>query len=419
MPEIKPLTGIRGVAALWVAYYHEIQSLQYGNKYVQTLGTRGYIAVDLFFILSGFVMTVNYGNKFRRKWLWSDWFIFMFKRLARIYPLYFFAHVLLLVVNYTGLRVKYVDYKVSKIIPCFMVINSWGITWAMLGPAWSVSAEMFSYCVFPLLTRALVHTRARYGALWAIATACAVTGVYLLNLNGDYGGRHSGGTFDVWRVDTLVPLSKCVSEFGLGIVACRLAQHERTARVLNKMRLVMLSTVLYLCLLPIKGTDMALVACSFFLVLGFGAEVFEDAAKRSYVSQFLSHPILMELGNISYSVYLISDITFGCIFDRKFNIEGTSYNTSHLVKATFTTAVNVLVALFTYRYVEKTGRRIILQYISSEQLRERAALHECTTQSEQISFQTGRDEKDSHHISKHRHTSSQNNSIPSLADIAV
>lgn len=59
--EIKALTGLRGAAALIVVAYHYLQSDIAHPGPIRC----GYLAVDLFFILSGFVMALNYGERFR------------------------------------------------------------------------------------------------------------------------------------------------------------------------------------------------------------------------------------------------------------------------------------------------------------------------------------------------------------------
>src|SRR5947209_6333252 len=71
--EIKTLTGLRGVAATVVMLYH----FSYSEQMNSFLIGRGYLAVDLFFVLSGFVMALSYGHLFAGRipgflWIFPD-----------------------------------------------------------------------------------------------------------------------------------------------------------------------------------------------------------------------------------------------------------------------------------------------------------------------------------------------------------
>ena len=63
--DFRSLTGIRGIAALFVMAYHglEVKAENAGRPFVWAM-SRGYLAVDLFFCLSGFVLAYNYGERF-------------------------------------------------------------------------------------------------------------------------------------------------------------------------------------------------------------------------------------------------------------------------------------------------------------------------------------------------------------------
>jgi peptidoglycan/LPS O-acetylase OafA/YrhL len=79
--EIRPLTGIRGIAACWVVACHwsgeELTGL------ARDVALHGYAAVDLFMILSGFVLAMTYVPRTRTPWRY-----FVRQRFCRLYPLY-------------------------------------------------------------------------------------------------------------------------------------------------------------------------------------------------------------------------------------------------------------------------------------------------------------------------------------------
>src|SRR5690242_15715766 len=95
-PEIRALTGVRGVAASLVAIYHFSPTKEMAPGLLRNVVSRGYLWVDLFFVLSGFVIALNYGQLFASGFSRRAFATFLVRRVARIYPLY-------LVVVLTGL----------------------------------------------------------------------------------------------------------------------------------------------------------------------------------------------------------------------------------------------------------------------------------------------------------------------------
>ena len=95
--QLQSLTPLRGIAALWVVLYHYaviyFPSL-HPQTYTQLLG-KGYLAVDLFFILSGFVLAHVYREAFTQE-VSGNYLKFLFARIARLYPLHLFVLALVL-----------------------------------------------------------------------------------------------------------------------------------------------------------------------------------------------------------------------------------------------------------------------------------------------------------------------------------
>ena len=90
--EIKALSGLRIVAALWVVLFHFRPMLQTASprlydalKPILDCGAQG---VDLFFILSGFVLTWNYLDRMGETWSVKANLHFLWLRLARVWPIY-------------------------------------------------------------------------------------------------------------------------------------------------------------------------------------------------------------------------------------------------------------------------------------------------------------------------------------------
>src|ERR1035437_252958 len=85
--EIKSLTGVRGIAACSVMFYH-LSHIRPFAQYNFRIVSKGYLCVDLFFVLSGFVMALVYSKTFQHGCTKRDYRKFLFNRMARVFPLH-------------------------------------------------------------------------------------------------------------------------------------------------------------------------------------------------------------------------------------------------------------------------------------------------------------------------------------------
>jgi peptidoglycan/LPS O-acetylase OafA/YrhL len=139
--EIRALTGLRGIAAIYVMIFHFVPLVSFSGLEMTFIG-HGYLAVDLFFVLSGFVMALNYGRMFEARWTARTYMTFLGRRIARVYPLYLVATVCGCGLVSTG----YLEgFDTTPIVKTFvfnvLMVQSWGFAGSFDAPAWSISAE--------------------------------------------------------------------------------------------------------------------------------------------------------------------------------------------------------------------------------------------------------------------------------------
>jgi peptidoglycan/LPS O-acetylase OafA/YrhL len=178
-PELLPLTAIRGLAAWWVVLFHlRFLLAPWIPAAALAVLARGNLAVDLFFILSGFVMALNYGERIATGGApaYRD---FLFRRFARIYPLHLlillgFAAYALAAAGLGTARLG--DQSWGYFAQSLLLVQNWGFAgearWNV--PAWSISTEALAYLLFPLL---LVLLRPNSRRLWLLAAAVALLGL--------------------------------------------------------------------------------------------------------------------------------------------------------------------------------------------------------------------------------------------------
>ncbi len=185
--EIVSLTSLRGVLAVWVVVYHywnDVLRLFPWAEPLSPFARIGSIAVPAFFMLSGFVLSYNYAERFRRIRA-ADAFLFYKLRLARIYPVHFVTLLavvpMVLVARRSGHPLAEVGYTASGFIRNLFLVHTW-VPWVVLDwnyPSWSISSEWFAYLLFPFAAAWLLHRlstlfRAAAFGLFALASSIAV-----------------------------------------------------------------------------------------------------------------------------------------------------------------------------------------------------------------------------------------------------
>lgn len=132
---IVSLDGLRGLAALLVAVYH--LPFIFGFKV-----THAYLAVDFFFILSGWVMAHSYEERIR---LGMPFRVFLHNRFARLYPLCAVALVAALAVTVIKSRIGTIPANIACFVPNALMLPCLqdGVsTFPLNGPSWSIFVEV-------------------------------------------------------------------------------------------------------------------------------------------------------------------------------------------------------------------------------------------------------------------------------------
>jgi peptidoglycan/LPS O-acetylase OafA/YrhL len=214
---ILALTGIRFFAAFFVVLYHTQIPMFLAQHRLPVFGlflAHGYIAVLLFFLLSGFILSYTYTGQIERI---GGYRRFWEARFARIWPLYAFSLLLSSIINHStpsaGLAVATI-FMVQSWSPIRPEIAS---TWNFV--CWTLSAEAFFYLVFPVFQRWLERrsTRWQTGFLCAMLLFSAAIGT----------GNHVVGT-PITGAFRFIPLALLrLPEFLCGMALGNLYLRER------------------------------------------------------------------------------------------------------------------------------------------------------------------------------------------------
>ncbi|MDO1559245.1 acyltransferase [Brevundimonas sp. 2R-24] len=171
--DLKPLTSLRFLAALWVVMFHYWPRLDVG--FTPNLVSKGYLGVELFFVLSGFILCHVYLNAFGEgRFRWKS---FIWARIARVYPLHLAT---LIGVGLLGAGALMAGFNIDANIldwaslPAnLLMVHAWGLApqAAWNHPSWSISAEWFAYLTFPVFAFAAWRLRERPGLALSLSAA--------------------------------------------------------------------------------------------------------------------------------------------------------------------------------------------------------------------------------------------------------
>ncbi|MEH3159109.1 MAG: acyltransferase [Sphingomonas taxi] len=212
MNELRALTSLRGIAAWLVVFYHIRGSIAGLPAPVERLFAHGYLAVDLFFLLSGFVIWLTWHERLRDPAAIPR---FLRKRFARIWPLHaaMLAAAVLLALALRATGRDDPAFPFAELPLHLLLVQNWGFTDALRwnDPAWSISCEAAAYLLVTWLVLAVDWRRVATPLL--VASAAAL----LLALHAAMGGAASLGS-DIPHHG----LTRCLAEFGTGTILAAL-----------------------------------------------------------------------------------------------------------------------------------------------------------------------------------------------------
>lgn len=289
---IRQLTSLRFFAAFWVVLFHYFPKLDF-DAAIPAFVQKGYLGVELFFVLSGFILCHVYRTSLEEgRFRYGS---FLWNRLARVYPLHLATLVgmiaLALGAQAAGFGIDANILSWESLPANLLLLQAWGLApqAAFNHPSWSISAEWFAYLTFPLFAWAALALKDR--PLTAVALAVA----FMVGLYGAF--QHLAG-FPLtqatiqWGALRIVP---CFA-FGCALHALWRARpsQNRAAAALG----AVVSTLAVLALAALSAPDAAIVTM-------LGAVIFFLARMAQSGSETFGNTLLVYLGEISYSVYMV------------------------------------------------------------------------------------------------------------------
>ncbi len=316
-PRYEILDGLRGVAAMLVVAYHLLET--YFHSAPNQPVNHGYLAVDFFFVLSGFVIGYAYDDRWNRMSTWD----FFKRRLIRLHPMVIFGTLLGAALFYFGdcrsfpliadsqwymvLLVMLVAFTMIP-IPASMDIRGWAETNPLNGTAWSLQWEYLANVLYALFIRRL----SKAALVVCVALFAVMTLILCLNIDvtgwlefRQYASYTVIGGWSLMPDQLQIGLTRLLYPFFCGLLISR---SGKLIKVKGGFWWCSLMIVVLLCM-PWMGMDVAgdgrwtnglyeavciLILFPLIVMIGAGSSV--NGGKSAAINKFL--------GEISYPIYI-------------------------------------------------------------------------------------------------------------------
>ena len=309
--DIKPkkhyeiLDGLRGVAAILVVIFHIFEAFNEGSRFKQIIN-HGYLAVDFFFLLSGFVVAYAYDDRWGKLTQWE----FYKRRLIRLQPMVIMGMIIGAIFYYfqaSNVFPQIAGMEVWKVIltmvigftllpiPPSLEIRGWGEMHPLDGPAWSLFFEYIGNILYALFFRKFSNT--------VLTIFVLIFAGMLINLTvfGPKGDVIGGWSLDLEQMN--IGFTRLLYPFFAGVLLSRLGKliHIKGAFWVCSILILVIFSI------PRIGDENSLwmngLYESFSIIVLFPLLVAIGAGGE--IKNPLSLKICKVLGDISYPIYII------------------------------------------------------------------------------------------------------------------
>lgn len=339
------LTSLRGLAALIVLQFHFLPFYLWGtgisNAQILPLG---YAGVDLFFILSGFVLLVQYDQRDGD----VRYFPYLLERSSRIFPLHLVTLIAIIAAK-AAFDIFSEEETVLSAIAAGLLIHSWGLyeTEVFNVPSWSLSIEWALYLtcipVFLVISK--------------LKNPLIIFGLIVLILLAEFGAAKFVLGYDTLNMRTDYGVIRGYAGFVVGCLLyrawCECKEYKFRWPILES---IAIGLVL---------VDSLFWQASWLINLSFPVFVFAALFPGTWTHRALSRKSLEWLGLISYSIYMWHWLFRILLEESNKLFPWVEGNVSiQIILNILFIGVTILTAKFSYTLIEKPGRNFVRKFVT-------------------------------------------------------
>lgn len=309
-PHYHLLDGLRGVAALMVIWYHVFEGYAFAGGTTIDTFNHGYLAVDFFFILSGFVIGYAYDDRWGKNFTMKD---FIKRRLIRLHPMVIMGAVVGAItfyiqgsVQWDGTHIDISMVMLSLLCTIFFIpampgvgyeVRGNGEMFPLNGPCWSLFFEYIGNILYALFIRRLSNKAL---TIVVVLLGVALASFAIFNVSG-YGNIGVGWTLD--GVNFIGGLLRMLFPFSMGML---LSRNFKPMKLRGAFWICTLVMIALFAVPYLEGTESICtngiyeafcIIIAFPILLWIGASGTTTDKKSTQICKFL--------GDISYPIYVI------------------------------------------------------------------------------------------------------------------
>jgi peptidoglycan/LPS O-acetylase OafA/YrhL len=291
--ELPGLTSLRGIAAVTVLFFHSSYiAYHYAGGASPAFWRRGYLAVDLFFFLSGFVLTHVYASRLSGEPSWPVIGKFIWARFCRIYPASLFTTAVF-VLAFTVGKLSFpagASFKEQLIAALLLLQVPWLDGIVINPPSWSISSEWYAYLLFPFVVPVICRLRGRTAALLGVALLIGIAVDHMIFTHEE---QNRG-----WGA-----LLRALPEFTVGAFTYR-SYSERLFRTVwekDATYVGVMAMLIAACLVGVSDGPVVVLLLALLVA---------SVCNCGRIAGILNARPLRWLGDVSYSVYIFQAVPF-------------------------------------------------------------------------------------------------------------
>ena len=344
---IKSLTSLRFFFAFFVFVSH-CRFLQHEAFYNQYLA-EGHVGVSFFFMLSGFILSKTYKDKFLNNNISLKKFYIL--RFARIYPLYLFT-LLLTIPDKIELTKTGILQLIMNIcmLQSYIPFSNWYFSFNL--PSWSLSDEMLFYLIFPffvvLSNRKLLISffslLGTFALLFVLIKSDALIGI--THINTAAAKIYESATYNSLHwIYYINPIVRTL-DFIFGIVLFNIFSKKQLG---SYKYMDVIAVSLFSIFFSFHLSIMKELTYSIYYWIPVALMIYSFSLENGPVSKLLSNKVLIYLGEISFGFYLFHWISI----KYTYILIHTYYPQTNLyLIGVFSFITTLIPAMLSYQFIE-------------------------------------------------------------------